>query len=534
MNNCETDYQKKQCQNFSKENSKKKNALLGFRSKKIISIIYLLFVGLCFYVALFEGRKGQISLYDFLIDKIYAIIVLSIFITPYIFLSNTKFREKIPLFKNHKKSNSLLGITLVTFLVLTVSGCVNSMHSEVYKKDMKNHAYVETDVKTESCYENGKITLICQYCNKKEMKVTERLEHEMNEIYNKQPSEFEEGKIIKKCINCDFQEEIILDKILKGNNEETQEELNKNEKEDESMAQDNTEVNNKYLELTDEEFILLTEMIVKSFYSLTLEESYYQMLEENTKMMEVLNEVLIYGYNNYFELPSDYKNTFAKRYDIIEKTKYIDELNKKFFVGKQCNMETGEWETSIKSYALNKDDVVEYGNKKYIDAEGYLDKGVKVHWIEDGEMVEVGKIIDISYNKKIEDTFYPYAIYVEFYDDPFSSGWNDGEIFLTANKKYSGRPLYYVDITDINRKIIKEEMDYKGIYKWTLLKNENNIENKDVYVGLGGAKSYVFRVMSVNKPNDIMVVKYPSGSIEYKSYNAIMNNTSLYTKQNNN
>ncbi|MBQ8015644.1 MAG: hypothetical protein IJ264_05600, partial [Clostridia bacterium] len=69
---------------------KKCNKLLGFRTnktwKKVLSIVYLVFCVLFAFFAIIGERKGQVTVYDYWINKAsYIVLAFSLF-CPYIFL----------------------------------------------------------------------------------------------------------------------------------------------------------------------------------------------------------------------------------------------------------------------------------------------------------------------------------------------------------------------------------------------------------------------------------------------------------------
>ncbi len=309
--------------------------------------------------------------------------------------------------------------------------------------------------------------------------------------------------------------------ILESEHTENQTELTTEEKK---------ELNSIYSKLTDKQFALLTELLAKSFYSFTLTNEELKTVDSNSSVMSCLTKIYNYAYDNYYELDPEYKEVFATKYDVVKKISNYETLKENFITDYYYDNATQKWIYTINSYSLNKDDVVIYDDELYIDAEGYLNKGVIVYWLNDGIMEAAGEIKDIAYNKKVNGTTFVYAINIDYYDDPYSSGWTDGEIFLKSNKNYTGKPLYYVDVADVNRKIIREEIDFSGSIVWKPLKKSKPSIGIEVYTGVSNSKSYVFTIADIDVESDSMLVKYPSGSIEYKSYSAIMNNEYLYIK----
>lgn len=310
--------------------------------------------------------------------------------------------------------------------------------------------------------------------------------------------------------------------------------VTENEQNTESKKQETADFkDNKqtiYQELSDKQFALLTEMVVKSFYSFNLDENDYQRVSNESAVMECLKKIYDYAYENNFDLEPDYKIAVASRNEVVKKITNYNDLEEKFMVEYYRDSEKGEWVYNISSYSINPEDTIKSDNKLYVDAEGYLNSGVKLYWNEDGKFVEVGEVEDIAYNKQIDGTAYAYAVKVKYYDDPYSSGWTDGENMLTANKKLTGKPLYYIDVLDVCRKVSKEEINYNSSFNWKALNKSNAKAGVEVYFGVSNVKSYIFTIKNVDRKADVMYVVYPSGSIEVKSYSAMLNSGSLYIK----
>lgn len=192
-------------------------SLLGFRTnktwKKIITISYLILCVAFAVFAIFEGRKGQITSYDYLINKISNIVLVFCSFCPYIFLSNTKFRDKLPLFKKHSIGASIGGLSIVFIALFIIYGVVNYAHSSEYKADMKNHAYIQVSSKDATCETDGEIEYYCEYCEKTNTEIIAKLGHSMVEVTRKEATENEDGQIVNKCSTCGKQETITLDKL---------------------------------------------------------------------------------------------------------------------------------------------------------------------------------------------------------------------------------------------------------------------------------------------------------------------------------
>lgn len=188
------DYGKTVCSNCgakieSEKNSDQKettkNILFGFRSnkgwKKCISLIYLVFSILIAVMLLLEDKGPQVTVYDCAIEKISGLVGCVSLFLPFLCLSDTLIREKLPFFKKRTFIDSLVGLVVATIIISLLSGLVESLHSKEYKADMENHAYVIEETIDATCTEEGKIKRVCEYCGTSETEFTEVLGHDIQD-----------------------------------------------------------------------------------------------------------------------------------------------------------------------------------------------------------------------------------------------------------------------------------------------------------------------------------------------------------------
>lgn len=189
----------------SVEKPKAKGKLLGFRSnkvwKKILSILYMVFC-LIMFLSCLSGRQGKITTYDFWIEKLFQFVLSVSFITPYIFLSNTKFRQKLPLFRKNKAGASVGGMAIVLFVLMITIGIINSQHSAEYQADMANHADVIVSKTEATCTEKGEISYVCDYCARTKTETIPATGHNYIETSKAEATCTDEGFIISKCTAC--------------------------------------------------------------------------------------------------------------------------------------------------------------------------------------------------------------------------------------------------------------------------------------------------------------------------------------------
>lgn len=222
-NKCNSEVQGGFCSNCGTKLSEKyKNRkLLGFRSnkvwKKILSVLYMIFC-LIMFLACFSGRQGKITTYDFFIEKLFEFVLLLCFITPYIFLSNTKLRQKLPLFKKYKAGASAGGLAIVIFVLVITIGIVNSQHSAEYQADMTNHADVIVSKTEATCTDKGKISYVCDYCARTKEEIIPAIGHNYIETSKTEATCTDKGIILSKCTACG--DEIKIEVVALGHNME--------------------------------------------------------------------------------------------------------------------------------------------------------------------------------------------------------------------------------------------------------------------------------------------------------------------------
>ncbi len=201
---CSTDNLNLQCTQALQSNKKTKK-LLGFRSNKvvnkIISIGYMIVCALVLIGILGTEKYVNITNYDYTISQICDSLIVVMMITPYIFLSDFKFRNKLPLFKNHTVKSNIIGMLIVITILGVISGILDANHSKEFLADRDNHDWKET-VTEATCEKTGEKLKQCQYCGIKESEEIPKLKHEKEEISKTEPTCEKQGEIASKCKLC--------------------------------------------------------------------------------------------------------------------------------------------------------------------------------------------------------------------------------------------------------------------------------------------------------------------------------------------
>ena len=159
---CGTAYAGDSCVNCDTNQGK----LFGFRTNKpwkyVLSIIYMVFIG--FYIL------GSFTSIDSANDAVTSIQGLLLMVAPYIFLSNFKLRNVLPLFKERKTGSSFLGMLCVYFAIIILGTAINpATYCE--------HKWIETGRTAATCTEDGQIESHCDLCDSDNTEYIDNLGH---------------------------------------------------------------------------------------------------------------------------------------------------------------------------------------------------------------------------------------------------------------------------------------------------------------------------------------------------------------------
>ncbi len=237
------------------------------------------------------------------------------------------------------------------------------------------------------------------------------------------------------------------------------------------------------------------------------------------------------------EYTKDFKNTFnkyisGKKYQEMElgrgeKVELFDVLQNSFVVSFKYNKK-GKASYFIDMPDYSADECRE--DKDYLIATGYIAEGVHLYQLLEGKMTEIGQVKEVRYGAIIDEVAYDFAVNLEIYEDAEVSGWKDGIMEFSILKE-RGLVTYYVKKTDPSRPRFKHIVEVGDYFKWKKLSQCVDKKNKQVYMGTDGCKRYMFTILEYDRMSDSMLVQYPSGNTEYKSYSAITYNNSLYVME---
>lgn len=213
---CNKDYTGSNCPNCPPDTShntpspdtspQKGFALLGWRSgktwKKVLSIIYLAHVGVIGSIFLLSAGNGYLPDTDVVVNGIVTLLVIILFLVPYILLSRTPIKDKLPLIKSKNVFKNILGCAIAMFILLIISLTINSFHTDAYKEDQKDHDFETISETQPTCENAGSIEKLCSFCGLKETQNLPAKGHKYTEVSRKEPTEFISGSITEKCDIC--------------------------------------------------------------------------------------------------------------------------------------------------------------------------------------------------------------------------------------------------------------------------------------------------------------------------------------------
>ncbi len=117
--------------------------VFGFRSGKIWKMMIAILYYFCAFAVLFFGLSTPLPIaacsYD---QNLYYLSILVLFVwmmSPAIFLSNTPFREWLPLFRKHIRSSSVVGMMIVFLFFAYLFGSLESLHTPAYQQEFQSY-----------------------------------------------------------------------------------------------------------------------------------------------------------------------------------------------------------------------------------------------------------------------------------------------------------------------------------------------------------------------------------------------------------
>lgn len=117
---------------------KKLEKLWGVRTnklwKKIITSLYYLLCLVFIILSLNDVPEIKANLYDMIIYKVSTILVSASYLIPMIFISNFKFKDKIPLLKKKKWWSDVFGFIIIFLFMFCCSNVVTLFHSKDYQQ----------------------------------------------------------------------------------------------------------------------------------------------------------------------------------------------------------------------------------------------------------------------------------------------------------------------------------------------------------------------------------------------------------------
>lgn len=135
---------------------------MGFRSgipwKKIVATAYYLLCVVVLVSGLFTPPLIECGVWDSVVVKISTCFIFIWMISPAIVLSNTALRDRLPLFKDHLRVKSLVGLMIVFVLCTYVFRFVEGWHTEEYKGKFQTYINASYNAFIEAGEENNSLS----------------------------------------------------------------------------------------------------------------------------------------------------------------------------------------------------------------------------------------------------------------------------------------------------------------------------------------------------------------------------------------
>lgn len=123
------------------------NKLFGFRSgtpwKSGLALVYYVALLVFFVTASITPPLVEADSRDALLFKLSSLVLFLWLASPAVFLSDTRFRRYLPLFKARQGSKSLIGMFLVSLLFLNMFVQIERLHSQEYQRLFQAFIFVD-------------------------------------------------------------------------------------------------------------------------------------------------------------------------------------------------------------------------------------------------------------------------------------------------------------------------------------------------------------------------------------------------------
>ena len=176
--------------------------IVGFRTdknwKKIIAISYYLFCLLLIFTSLNDIPEVKANMYDLVVYKISTILMSLSYLIPIIFISDFKFKDKIPLLKNKKWWSDVFGFIIIFFIIIFCSNMIFLFHSKDFLQ--RYDEYNATEIIYQKYESNKEESIISKNEFDEELKeaTIENKQNNNNDNNNKTNIENKEESVVEK------------------------------------------------------------------------------------------------------------------------------------------------------------------------------------------------------------------------------------------------------------------------------------------------------------------------------------------------
>lgn len=442
--------------------------------------VFAFIIGACFVDVSFDASAADICIYRFAACSMFIIIEIGILVELNLF----HIKSKIPLIKEKNVGKHIL-FWLIVFVIAIVSfGTINAFTSKEFQLALSEQSNTQ-----------------------------EQNENQQESFMENEKSDTDEG-------------ENLLANSMKSHSEVEGKSSIENEESD-VQSKDDIDLTWENLLVDNVRYKQVLMLIGENFRVGEVNDT----LKSNLSSVEIALVDKLFSYcDSHNDLPEELKETFTTFCKADEYKDMFFEDDNEFYNAVSKGFEIS-WKSDgtyyIGLYIIPKTDYS--ADKNFLDAERYVDNGCILYTFANGQYEKYATVEDVIYGEIIDDVCYGFGIKLDFVDTELNvDEYKDGDGFFNNVRSEDGTPKYYVSVYDLNRKAKANPIDYGACWNWKPLGDVTYKKGLNVYMGVGSCKRYQFTILDSKATDDYMLVRYPDGNEEVKSYYAMIGNPVLY------
>ncbi len=495
------------------------------KSVRIILWICFVFCAICTVFSLFGGSDVQGSLSDKVFERISNALLFGIIGFGFVVELNLfGLKEKLPLIKNKQRSTHILFWVLLVTVAFVLSFSADRLTAKSFRDE--KHALIQAseEEKEQQKKQKKEQESISRQIEKEQESISKQLEKEQESLSK------EKERLEKEASEAEKQAQQSVEASLQESLAQQTESAAEPVTEEPTAAQSVPLTWNELLK-TPDRYREVISLIGENYNAGGINDALAQNLSEDE--LALAREVFESG-NKVPDALNDSFATFCEEngYDFpdIAQEDFYKRVSKGLRIGRTFFKDR----FYLSCYELPLKDYTE--DKRYLDAERYVDVGCILYTNENGKYKEYAEVLDVRYGVYVDNACFGFAIKLKYLDpemiDPDydeTEYFMDGDNLFNLPRKLNNAPGYFVAVTDLHRAPEPNRIDYYKFWKWKpLYEYYGALDGVNVYFGTGSCKAYQFTVVSASSKQNTMTVQYPDGNVEVKNYWTMHNNKALY------